>query len=189
MAYEKNFADYEIKEASTKFEGDETAKIIGCVGTFNVDMSVKTVTKTCEGVVVKKRTRGTGEGTATLNAHAKHSVLSKMLGMERTELKEGVYAYGQNSRHKEFCFTAKVYDEDGNLKYIACPRMQSETGYSKKIENGAEEVSQGEYTLSIMPDEHGEGIYEMLDSEFEDETSKSKWLNNWTYDLVKQATV
>lgn len=187
--YDKNFADYEIKEASTKFAEEEQATRIGCVGTFNIEMETKTITKTCEGVVAKKRTRGTGSGTATLNAHAKHSVLSKMLGMVQTALKDGIYAYGSNSKHEEFCFTAKVLDEDGNLKYIACPKMQSETGYVKNIENGAEEVAQGEYTLSIMPDEYGNGIYEMLDSEFTDETTKEQWLNNWSYDLVKADTV
>lgn len=187
--YEKNFADYEIKELSTKFESDEKATRAGCVGTFNIEMETKTVTKTCEGVVTKKRTRGTGAGTATLNAHAKHSIISKMLGMVLETLKEGVYAYGKNSRHEEFCLTAKVLDEDGNLKYIALPKVQSETGLVKNIENGAEEVAQGEYTLSIMPDEHGQGYYEVLDSEFKDEESKNAWLDNWTYSLVEQATV
>lgn len=187
--YENNFADYEIKETSTKFAGDEQATRIGCVGTLNVEMEAKTVTKTCEGVVVKKRTRGTGGGTITLNAHAKHSVLSKMLGMVLESLKDGVYAYGSNSRHEEFCLTAKVLDEDGNLKYVAFPRVQSETGYVKNIENGAEEVAQGEYTLTVMPDENGNGVYEMMDSEFTDATTKEQWLNNWSYDLVKAQSV
>lgn len=185
--YDKNFADYEVKELSTKFAGDESAARMGCVGTMNTEMETKTVTKSCEGVVAKKRTRGTGSGTITLNAHAKHSILSKMLGMVLDSLKDGVYAYGSNSRHEEFCLTAKVLDEDGNLKYVAYPKVQSETGYVKNIENGAEEVAQGEYTLSVMPDEYGNGVYEMLDSEFTDATAKEQWLNNWSYDLVRVA--
>lgn len=187
--YENNFADYEVKELSTKFTGDETATRLGCVGTMNTEMETKTVTKSCEGVVAKKRTRGTGSGTITLNAHAKHSVLSKMLGMTLDSLKDGVYAYGANSRHAEFCLTAKVLDEDGNVKFVAYPKVQSETGYVKNIENGAEEVAQGEYTLSVMPDEHGNGVYEALESEFKDEEAKEQWLNNWSYELVKTASV
>lgn len=183
--YEKNFAEYKVTNLSSKFDEDESATKMGCVGTLELEMNVKTVTKSCEGVVVKSRTKGDGTGTITLTMHCKYSDYIKMHGMDLDNLKEGVYAYGQNSKHKEFCLTAEAYDEDDVKKYLAFPKVIATSGVKKSVENGAEEVAQIELELTVQPDDYGNGYYEALDSELTDNELKTKWINNFTSDLVQ----
>ena len=54
-SYAKVYSDYEIKESAIKFNGENeiaTTKV-GCVGSLTEEMDVRTVTKKCEGVVIK----------------------------------------------------------------------------------------------------------------------------------------
>ena len=187
--YDQNFAEYKVTNLTSKFGEDTTATKMGCTGTMELEMNVKTVTKSCEGVVVKSRTKGDGTGTLTLTMHCKHSELVKMRGMELDTLKEGVYAYGRNSAHKEFCLTAEVYDEDDVKKLIAFPRVIATNGIVSSIENGAEEVAQVEIQLTVQPDDFGNGYYEAIESQLTDETIKTSWLENFTPALVQTATV
>lgn len=187
--YEQNFAEYKVTNLTSKFTEDEKATKMGCTGTLALEMNVKTVTKSCEGVVVKSRTKGDGTGTLTLTMHCKHSELVKMRGMELDTLKEGVYAYGKNSTHKEFCLTAEVFDEDDVKKLIAFPRVIATNGIATTIENGAEEVAQVEIQLTVQPDDFGNGYYEAIESLVTDESLKTSWLENFTPALVQTATV
>ena len=108
-----------------------------------------------------------------------------MFGMEDEILADGVLGYGQNSRHKNFAFVAKVKDEDANVKYIAYPKLIIQSGPTNKIENGAEEVAEIEITATVQPDENGFAKYEALDTIL-DTTLKGKWMTEFTSDLAKK---
>ena len=188
MAHNHNtvtvFSEYEIKNSSVQFaEGDFLD--LGCVGSIEEELETIVISKKCEGVTVKTRTLGAGTGEITLSLHINREVFVKAFDMERADLAEGVFAYGRNNRHQEFCYVAEVRDEDGNVKYIAYPKCIIKEAPSK-IENGAEEVAEMEITLAIMADEQGNCKYEAL-ADGLSETIASTWLTNFSYDLVKKA--
>lgn len=182
----EQFSEFEIKESMVKFDGESTAEKLGCVGKLGETLNSKTVTKKCEGVVVKSRTKGDGTGELAFTLHIRESVFAKMFGLVSEGLKAGVRAYGQSSRHKEFCYTCKAIDEDGNVKYKAYPRCCVTSGINRNAENGVEEVAEIEVTAAIMPDEKGNGMYEAFASDL-DETTAASWLSAFAYDLVADA--
>ena len=183
----EQFSEFEVKESTVKFDGETEAERMGCVGSLTETMNTKTVTKKCEGVTVKSVTRGDGTGELAFTLHMRRAVFVKAYGMRNEGLKSGVYCYGQGSVHKEFCYTAKVKDEDGNILYKAYPRCCITSARSAKIENGAEEVAEIECTAAVMPDEYGEGVYEAFADDL-DETTASKWLTDFSRELVAEAT-
>lgn len=184
---ENVFSEYEVKNTSVKFndESSGTAEKVGCVGTLEETLNARTVTKSCEGVVVKTVVRGDGTGELKLSLHMKYDLYLKSYGMASDGLKEGVYAYGKESRHKPMTITMEVMDEDGNVKLKAYPNCIVTGGDTRTIENGAEEVAEMELTISIMPDDQGNGVYEALVTEGLDESVKTSWLTNFNYTLVQ----
>jgi len=189
--YEQGFSEYEVKDTSVKFLNDTTqtaATRIGCVGSLEETMNSKTITKKCEGVVVKTVTRGDGTGELALSLHMRYDLFLKSYGMVSDGLKEGVYSYGQSSKHNPFCLTCRVLDEDGVEKLKAYPNCVITTGIARKIENGAEEVAEMELTVSVMPDDNGQGLYEAISEEITDDTIITQWLNNFTLELVTATT-
>lgn len=176
------FSEFEVKESTVKF-GANAAMPLGCVGKLGETLNSKTVTKKCEGIVKKSRTKGDGTGELAFTLHMKIAAFNEMFGMNVSNLKSGVRAYGENSIHKEFCYTAKVKDEDGNVKYKAYPRCCVTSGISRTIENGAEEVAEIEVTAAVMPDDNGNGMYEAFEGEL-DTATKNAWMNSFTPTLV-----
>ena len=67
--YQTNFAEYEVKESSVKFNdaAESSFNKLGCVGKLDEELECKVVQKKCEGIVAKTRTIGTGNGTLTLS--------------------------------------------------------------------------------------------------------------------------
>ena len=186
--YEQGFSEFEVKNTSIRFKGDSVdATKIGCVGSLEETMNTKTVSKKCEGVVVKTVTRGDGSGEISLSLHMRYDLYLKSYGMVLDTLKDGVYAYGQNSRHEAFCLTCEVIDEDGIKKLKAYPNCIVSSGVSRKIENGAEEVAEIEMTIAVMPDEYGNGVYEAIESEV-DETIKTAWMTSFDPKTVQVAS-
>lgn len=184
------FSDFEVDQIGIKFVDEETYESANCVGSMEEEMESKTVTKSCRGVIIKERTRGTGRGTLKISWHIPWAIYTKFFGMEHDDLLEGVKAYGRNSVHKEFSLTAHVVDEDGEVKYKAYPKCTvANAGPVRKIENGAEEVAEFETEISVTPDEHGYGMYEALDSELTDESVKGTWMTAFTPDLVQIKSV
>ena len=183
----EQFSEFEVKDSYVKFKDETAAEKLGCVGKLGETLNAKTITKKCEGVVVKSVTKGDGTGELAFTLHMKLSAFRKMFGFDSTGLKTGVFAYGQNSRHKEFCYTCKVLDEDGNIKYKAYPKCCVTSGISNTIENGVEEVAEIEVTAAIMPDEKGNGMYEAFENDFADATDEA-WLKGFNTDLVATAT-
>lgn len=181
----KQFSEFELREMGMKFAGEEAFKNAACVGTCEEELDAKVVTKSCRGIVTKKAVKGTGTGTLKITMHCPYDVYDLMFGMNLATLKDGVKAYGQNSVHKTFCITQKVLDEDDNVKFKAYPNCILEKGITRKIENGAEEVAEVELEISIMPDENGNGMYEALEEQLQDEPAKTTWMTAFTPELVQ----
>ena len=179
------FSEYELREMGVKFDGATEYVAANCVGSCEEELNVKIITKMCRGVVFKKTVKGAGDGKLAISMHLPWEVFTKAYGMELTTLKDGVKAYGENSRHKSFAITQHVFDEDGEEKFKAYPNCIIETGVSRKIENGAEEVAEVELEVSLQPDEYGNCVYEALASELEDATLKSNWMTKFEPSMVQ----
>ena len=177
-------SEFEVKKIGFKFEDESAYEAVECIGSMEEEMAVKTITKKCRGVVKKKRSKGTGEGTLKLSLHIPYAMYVKAFGMELPSLKKGVYAYGQNSIHKNFAMVAEVEDEDGNEKLKAYPNSTMNTFAGRKIENGAEEVAELELEIGVMPDDYGNGLYETLVDDV-DETVAEAWMTSFSPDLVQ----
>lgn len=185
------FSEYEIKNSAIKIndKSSDEFKKVGCVGSIEEALDCITVTKKCEGVVKKTVTRGAGTGEAKITLHMNYNLYVSIFGMDQSRLKEGVYAYGTGSRHKEFCYVAEVNDEDGNIKYIAYPKCSVKTGPTNKIENGGEEVQEIEVTFSLYQDENGNCKYESPAIELgEGDSLKTQWMTAFTPELVKASS-
>lgn len=182
---EKVFSEAEVRKIGIKIGEAEKADINECVGTWEEELEVKTVTKKCRGVVSKSRTKGTGNGTIKASMHMAQDLFAEMYGMKQEGLKDGVIAYGTKSLHPVFCVTALVLDEDDNEKLKAYPNCTIQTALTRKVENGAEEIAEIELELAITPDEEGNGMYEAVVTDLTDEELKTKWLESFTPELVK----
>ncbi len=180
------FSEFEVKESHAKF-GEGEAIPLGCVGSLEETMNTKTITKACEGVTKKTVVKPDGTGELKFSLHMRWAAFVEMFGLVTEGYKTGIYAYGTDSTHKHFCYTAKVKDEEGNVKYKAYPDCVVTDGIASKIENGAEEVSEIEVTAAVCADAYGNGMYEAFESEI-DEDTKSKWLKEFSHDLVVEAT-
>ncbi len=180
-------SDFELDQLGIKFSDAEAYKSANCVGSMEEDMTVKSVTKSCRGVVTKKRSKGTGEGTLKVSMHMPWDIFSEAYGMEIDTLIDGVKAYGRNSIHKTFSLVAHVLDEDNNEKFKAYPNCIINTGVVRKIENGAEEVAEMELEIGVMPDDYGNGLYEAVADDLKDETAKTTWMTAFTPELVRVA--
>ena len=180
------FSEYEIKNSSIKFADEEDYKKVGCVGQVEEELEVIVVQKKCEGQVAKSVSKGATSGALTLTLHMRHDLYVEAFGMVHEDLIEGVYAYGKNSRHKEFCFVAEVYDEDGNKKMIAYPRCVMTNAPQGTITNGAEEVAEIEIEVNLFADDNGHVKYEAIVSELAEDVS-ADWLTGFNPEMVKKA--
>lgn len=182
------FSEYELREMGIKFKDSESYISADCVGSCEEELESKVITKKCRGVVVKTTVKGTGNGTLSISMHMPQEIYEQAYGMKLDSLIKGVTAYGQNSRHEAFAIVQHVFDEDGNEKFKAYPNCIIQTGVSRKIENGAEEVAEVELEVSVMPDEHGNGMYEAIASALDDETVKTNWMKQFDPSMVQLAS-
>lgn len=178
------FSEYNIDKLMIKFKDDEKFNECAAAGSYEEELMVKTVTKQYKGIDAKQRTKGTGTGTLTPTMHISYETYKKMHGMEQDTLKEGVYAYGQNSRHNEFAMTMRVLDEDGFIKLKAYPRCIVTSNPKKSVENEAETVATEDLTINLMPDKYGNCVYECLFDEVE-ESIATAWLENFDHSLIE----
>lgn len=183
------FSDYEVRQLGFIFADAEAPIVVPCVGSVEEELEVTTITKNCRGVAKKVRARGKGTGTLKISAHVPADLLNKLYAMDVEGLKEGVAAYGTNSLHPEFTLTADVYDEDDNEKLKAYPRASVQSNLSRKTENGADTVAELEIEIAVMPDDDGECLYEAIVADLKDDDVKTKWLSEFTPDLVKSSVV
>ena len=112
-------------------------------------------------------------------------MLVDMHGMSRKDLKDGIVAYGQSSLHAVACVTAKILNEDGDVKYKAYPNCTITNGLSRTVDNDTEDVAMLELEIAVMPDEDGEGMYEAIETDLQDATVKTKWMEEFSRELVE----
>lgn len=181
------FSEYEVREMGFKFASDEAYRSANCVGSSEEEMNAKVISKSCRGVVVKKTVRGDGTGKISLSLHMPYDIYVQAYGMELDSLVEGVHAYGRNSVHETFSVVQHVFNEDGDEMYKAYPNCIIESGKTAKTENGAEEVAEIEMEISVMPDEHGNGVYQAIADELTG-TLADQWMTAFTPALVQKSS-
>ena len=181
----KVFSDFEVDQWGIKPNDASEYGVVECIGSCEEEMNTRIITKKCRGVVKKKKVRPTGDGKFKITCHMPWAIYTDIFGMDVDGLIDGVKAYGTNSVHKEFSSTMHITDEDGVEKFKAYPNCVIETGLVRKIENGAEEVAEIELEVATMPDEYGNGLYEVLADELKDETVKTTWMTAFTPELVQ----
>lgn len=188
------FEDFNIEEASVQeldsnYETTGTAKSFGCVGTLSIEPEVQQIVKNC-GIKQLKAVTKTAYLNVTIAGHINRSVAEALFGLTSEGLVTGVKAFNVNSTSKPMCFTAKVYNMDrSEVKYIALPIIQNISGFVKNIDNGATEVAYVELEFNALFDKNNNAYYEALESELTDETVKSKWMTEFTPDLVKVTSI
>lgn len=182
-----NFDATAIGTIGFLFEGESTAIASDCNGTLSVETEVQTVQKKCGATVVKSISKPT-EMTVTLEAKLPVEVFRRVQGIKHLEeLKDGVYAYGGDSKGEKFTLTVEVIDEfEDETKLIAFPEVSLSSGLTFELENGADEVADVEIEAKAYQDEHGKWYYEAIASEATD-VDKTEWLTNFTYDTVKKS--
>lgn len=178
------YSEFTCDKFGLKVSGEEKHSVAAAVGSIEETMNAKTVVKKYKGIEAKTRTKGDGTGELKISLHMAYKEYKKMYGMDLDTLVNGVSAYGQNSVHKTFSITSLVLDEDDVKKLKAYPNCIIKEGKASKIENGSEEVAEIELTVSVMPDDYGNGTYEALYDEV-DETIAGKWMEEFTPALVQ----
>lgn len=180
-----DFEDYKIIEGTIAID-NEVATSFGCIGALDGTSEIETVEKKCEGAVVKTVKKVT-KVAVTLTGHPYTAVLRNVAGMTNEGLKEGVYGYGAKIKSKKIVFTAKIEDMEGNIKYIAFPNMDDVKGLNIKVDNDVTEIEMKDFEFSALKDKNNMFYYEALEKDITDEEVKSKWLTNFTPDLVATA--
>lgn len=118
----------------------------------------------------------------------KWGLYKTLFGLNSEGLKPGVNSLNRDkSVHPEFIMVNEVRDEDGTVKLLAFPCCVASEGAKKSIENGATEVVEVEMKFSASVDEIGNTMYEAIVQEITDETVKTKWMTEFSTDLVKVA--
>ena len=170
------YSYFEADQLAIKVAGDEAYTRDDCIGSIEVERETKTVTKSCRGVVKKRKTKPTGNGTITLKMHIKLGLYRKLNAMTNEGLQPGVYAFDNTESMPEASLTARVKDEDDNIMFLGYPRCKVEEINKLTIENGAEEVAEVEMKLSYMPDDYNKGEYQALADEL---TGDALTAENW----------
>ena len=182
-----SYSEYEVTKIGFKFEGEDAYVSVACVGSSEEEMEQKAIKKKCRGVETTVAVKGTGKGTVKVSLHIPIAVYDNFYGMKLDSLIDGVTAYGRNSRHKRFAMVQEVEDENGILKNKAYPSCIVETGKKSKVENGGEEVAEIEIEIAVAPDEFGNGVYEAIPDNL-DEEGKAKiadWMTAFTPEMVQ----
>ena len=159
------YSYFECDQLAIKVAGDNEYTRDDCVGSIEVERETKTVTKSCRGVVKKRKTKPTGNGTITLKLHIKLGLHRKLTAMTNEGLQPGIYAWDNTVPMPEASVTARVKDEDDNIMFLGYPRCKVEELNTLSIENGAEEVAEVEIKMSYMPDDYNKGEYQALKDE------------------------
>ena len=175
------FSEFELTKLSIRFLDKDEKITVECIGAFEEAMDSKVVSKKCKGIVKKKKVRGKGTGKLKIKLHCPYDVYINAFGMNLENLVTGFKAYGQNSVHKGFELVAYIQDEDGNEKIKSYPNCIIENGKGSKIENGAEEVAEIELDINVSPDDSGNGVYEHLEEDSDDEEADTPSNNVDTY--------
>lgn len=183
------YSYFECDQLAMKVAGDEAYTRDDCIGSLNVERETKTVTKSCRGVVKKRKTKPTGNGTIELKLHMKLALYRKINAMTNEGLQPGVYAFDNTQSMPELALTARVKDEDDNVMFLGYPRCKVEEINKLEIENGAEEVAEVEMKLSYMPDDFNKGEYQALEAELTgDVLNAENWMTTFSSETAQLTT-
>ena len=188
MAYTigDNYSPYEVDQLAIKVAGDTEYTRDDCIGKMTVERETKTVTKKCRGVIKKRKTKATGNGTITLSLHCKLVLYRKLHAMTNEGLQPGVYAFDNTEAMPEFSLTARVKDEDDVIMYKGFPRCKIEEINAFEIENGGEEVAEIELKASFMPDDYNKGEYEGLEDEMTGQVLNAyNWMTDFSSEIAQ----
>lgn len=174
------FSPFEVDQFAIKMKDASAYERDDCVGSLNVERETRTVTKKCRGIVKKRRTKATGNGTVTVSMHIKLALIRAMTGMTNAGLQPGIYGYKNTENMPEFACVARVKDEDDNILFKAFPVCVMEELNVLDIKNGEEEVAEIEIKFNYQPDENGIGEYEALETEL---TGQILTGENWMTDF------
>ncbi|AIS61362.1 hypothetical protein [Listeria ivanovii] len=151
---------------------------------FEGEASIKTVARKAEGVPVEEVSKPEMmEGTLT--GHILLSVARELYGLTTQGLREGIWAYGSNSKTANFALTAEERDMYGAPHLLAFPNVSVTGGIKWSLENGSEEVAEVEIPIKAMRDSSGNLRYDALASEVTDEKVKEKWHTDFSPEMVK----
>ena len=179
------YSYFECDQLAIKVAGDNEYTRDDCVGSIEVERETKTVTKSCRGVVKKRKTKPTGNGTITLKLHIKLVLHRKLTAMTNEGLQPGVYAWDNTVPMPEASITARVKDDD-NIMFLAYPRTKVEELNTLSIENGAEEVAEVEIKLSYMPDDYNKGEYQALKDELTGNVlTPENWMTTFSSEMAQ----
>ena len=180
------YSYFECDQLAMKVAGDEEYTRDDCIGSLNVERETKTVPKSCRGVVKKRKTKPTGNGTIELKLHMKLALYRRINAMTNEGLQPGVYAFDNTQSMPELALTARVKDEDDNVMFLGYPRCKVEEINKLEIENGAEEVAEVEMKLSYMPDDYNKGEYQALEDELTgDVLNADNWMTDFDSDIAQ----
>ena len=180
------YSYFECDQLAIKVAGDEAYTRDDCVGTLSVERETKTVTKSCRGVVKKRKTKPTGNGTIKVSIHVKLALYRRMHNMVNTGLQPGVYAFDNTASMPELSLVARVKDEDDNIMFLGYPRCKIEEINALNIENGAEEVAEVEMTISYMPDDYNKGEYQALAVDLTgDVLTEENWMTSFSSEVAQ----
>lgn len=186
------FDEYKVTDASIQWM--EAGKIVtpgialGCTGKLELETEMKTVVKKCEGDEVRHVDIPT-KVTGTWTGHMPVENLRKVWGLSTTGLKDGIFAYGTDSRQGRGILTFKVLDLDEEVKmFRAFANAQFTDGLKWSLENGGEEIAEIEQAFISMKDSNNKFFYEALDTELKDEALKKSWLTAFTPELALATT-
>lgn len=183
------YSYFECDQLAMKVAGDEAYTRDDCIGSLNVERETKTVTKSCRGVVKKRKTKPTGNGTIELKLHMKLALYRRINAMTNEGLQPGVYAFDNTQSMPELALTARVKDEDDNIMFLGYPRCKVEEINKLEIENGAEEVAEVAMKLSYMPDDFNKGEYQALEAELTGDVLNAKnWMTAFSSETAQLTT-
>jgi len=165
------FDEYKVTNAAIKwFEGGEyvtPAVKLGCTGKLEIETTLKTVEKKCEGDVVRSVDIPT-QLKCKWTGHFPVENLRKVWGLKTEGLKKGVFAYGTDSRQGRGIMSFDVLDLDETMEmFRAFPNMQFSGGMKWELENGGEEIAEIEQEFIAMKDDNNKFFYEALKLELD----------------------
>ena len=185
------FDEYKVTDAGIKwFENGAyvtTSVKLGCTGKLEIETTLKTVIKKCEGDTVRSVDIPT-QLKCKLTGHMPVENLRKAWGLNTKGLKKGVFAYGTDSRQGRGIMSFDVLDLDEEMTMLrAFPNMQFSGGMKWELENGGEEIAEVEQEFIAMKDVNSKFFYEALKSEVEPDVA-DKWLTDFTPELVQETS-
>ncbi len=181
------YSEFECDSQNIKFNGD-TAEVspMNCVGTVKSTSKVRTITKPCKGVIIKRRTKVISMGLEE-TVHCPYDVYLKMNAMQDDDLVEGVSAVSSTAKLPEFALTQKILDEDDAVKYKFYPKCTLLEIPEGNIDNSAEEVAEITLKINCAADDYGKFCYEALESELSEE-KKLAWMTSFKPDYYHKIT-